>query len=249
VVRAGGDAATRLVHRNVRLVMPTEYRTPALSALHARGLFSTSKLGRWRRRRVSTGRGMARRRAARSIDGCDECRKAAHVSRTSEQLWRQRERARAPTSACSPRARATRSIRWQVPRARFNKRWWRSTCLFTGFTLLLPVEDGSAAESARAVDGRVLEVLGTPRFVKTDGGPEFGGAFVECMREFGVRLVRGTPYNSDGQARVERKIGEVNAIRAASGHARAAVGLAERCCDRAAGAVGTERGAAAQGRA
>jgi hypothetical protein len=82
------------------------------------------------------------------------------------------------------------------------------TCLFTDFTLLLPVEEGTAAEAA-------LDVLGMPRFVKTDGGPEFGGAFVVCnvhARVWRAACALHTVQQADGRARVGRKIGEVNAV-------------------------------------
>jgi hypothetical protein len=205
VVRAeeGGDA---LAHRNVRLVMPTEYCTPTLSTLHARGLFSAAKL--MAAVEASFYWPSLRADVRTLVETCDECRKASHVSRVANNFGDSES-----GSGADERVFAAREG-YQIDTLHlreFNMRLLVVTCLFTDFTLLLPVEEGTAAEAARVVTG-AFEVLGTPRFVKTDGGPEFGGAFVECMREFGVRLVRGTPYNSDGQARVERKIGEVNAI-------------------------------------
>jgi hypothetical protein len=188
------------------VVVPLAGRDELLRTLHARGLFSASKLGELVAERFYWP-GMARDVQA-LIDGCDECIKAAHVNRTSNNFGDSEAGSGADERVFAARE-GYQADTWQVPE--LGVRVVALVCLFTGFTLLMPVEDGSAAESARVVEG-AFSVLGFPRFVKTDGGPEFGGAFGERMRALGVRLVRGTPYNSDGQARAERRIGEANYI-------------------------------------
>jgi hypothetical protein len=153
------------------------------------------------------------------VESCDECRKAAHVNRTPNNFGDSES-----GSGSDERVFAAREgyqiDTWHVPELRL--RVLVAVFLFTDYKLLLSVEDGWAAESARAV-ASAFSVLGAaPRFVKTDGGSEFGGAFGARMRSLGVRVVRGTPYNSDAQARVERKIGEANGIlRRLLMHARA----------------------------
>jgi hypothetical protein len=206
VVRAVADEAEPPVHRRVRVVVPLAGRDELLRTLHARGLFSASKLGELIAERFYWP-GMARDVQA-LIDGCDECIKAAHVNRTSNNFGDSEAGSGADERVFAARE-GYQADTWQVPE--LGVRVVALVCLFTGFTLLMPVEDGSAAESARVVES-AFSVLGVPRFVKTDGGPEFGGAFGERLRALGVRLVRGTPYNSDGQARAERRIGEANYI-------------------------------------
>jgi hypothetical protein len=206
VVRVVTDKAEPLAHRRVRVVVSRAGRGELLSTLHARGLFSAAKLGGFVTERFYWP-GMDRDVQA-LIDGCDECIKAAHVNRTSNNFGDSEA-----GSGVDERVFAARegyqADTWQVPE--LGVRVVALVCLFTGFTLLMQVEDGSAAESARVAEG-AFSVLGLPRFVKTDGGPEFQGAFGERLEALGVRLARGSPYNSDAQARAERRIGEANHI-------------------------------------
>jgi hypothetical protein len=241
VVRVVTDKAEPLAHRRVRVVVSMAERGELLSTLHARGLFSAGKLGGFVTERFYWP-GMDRDVQA-LIDGCDECIKAAHVNRTSNNFGDSEA-----GSGVDERVFAARegyqADTWQVPE--LGVRVVALVCLFTGFTLLMQVEDGSAAESARVAEG-AFSVL-VPRFVKTDGGPEFEGAFGKRLEALGVRLAHGSPYNSDAQARAERRIGEANYIlRRLIMHARPA---GARCRGAAGGGAGGDQcGGSAQGRA
>ncbi|NXF12463.1 POK18 protein, partial [Smithornis capensis] len=47
--------------------------------------------------------------------------------------------------------------------------------------------------------------LGIPNQIKTDNGPNFTSRSVQAFaNKWGITLVRGIPYNSTGQAIVER---------------------------------------------
>jgi hypothetical protein len=74
---------------------------------------------------------------------------------------------------------------------------------FDGFVHLELIKHIDSAATA-AFARRLNDAYGPFALARTDGGPEFRGEFPKVLARLGARHRRGSPYNSNAQARIER---------------------------------------------
>lgn len=85
-------------------------------------------------------------------------------------------------------------------------------CVFTGFVILRPLKDTTATTVARKL-WKVFTVLGLPKIVQSDNGPEFSNEVLRALvKVTGIdnRLI--LPYNPRADGKIERAIGSVMLI-------------------------------------
>jgi len=78
--------------------------------------------------------------------------------------------------------------------------------LFAGKIWIHPVRDATSASMAHAVESSLFVAFGVPEKIRTDGGPEFAGAFQALCTAYGVDLETGQANNPRSQAVVERAL-------------------------------------------
>jgi hypothetical protein len=82
-------------------------------------------------------------------------------------------------------------------------------CKYTGLAVLVRLADKTAVAST-ALLRRIHDGYGPFRGMHHDGGPEFYGEFEATAKRLGVLQTRGTPRNSNSQARIERLFRSLN---------------------------------------
>eukprot|EP00750_Incisomonas_marina_P016388 INCI19099.5.p1 GENE.INCI19099.5~~INCI19099.5.p1 ORF type:complete len:464 (+),score=58.63 INCI19099.5:562-1953(+) len=105
----------------------------------------------------------------------------------------------APSSDC-PRSH------WQVDSKSFGRGRHALACVdvFSGYTILLPLNDRTAPTCIRAFIDNVLLVFGVPRAVRFDMAGSFGAEFSSTLRSFGVICTGTGAAHASGNSVAER---------------------------------------------
>ena len=77
---------------------------------------------------------------------------------------------------------------------------------FSKFVLLQPFENIQSETVARYVERNVVWMFGKPAQLRTDGGPEFKGAFDEMCRAYDIHHAVTSPHAPWRNGRAERMV-------------------------------------------
>ena len=106
--------------------------------------------------------------------------------------------------------------------------------IFSGLVVAVALDDQTSAAAARAFVSGWLATFSAPRFVHSDGGPEFRRQFAALCAARGIELSRGLPYNPQSVARVsraQRTLQSIVAKRRAEGSVESVQELVARAVD------------------
>lgn len=75
--------------------------------------------------------------------------------------------------------------------------------VYSKLAVMHPLPDRQSVTTARWLYAHIVTEYGRPRFVRTDHGAEFKGAFDSMLRDLGIAHTKGVPYYPQANGQVE----------------------------------------------
>jgi hypothetical protein len=187
------------------LVVPRGMRQPLLETIHA--ATAHGAIARFLRTLLRSFWWPTLRQDARVLIGaCDSCARARRVVEAGNVGNIEREALMQPTRPGE--IYEIDSWTWPMPNGT-SMNVMSAIDAFDGFVMLELVDRLNAATAARLAR-RLHDNNGAFRVARTDGGPEYKGEFAALLARMGAAHRRGTAYNSNAQARIERSFRNLN---------------------------------------
>jgi hypothetical protein len=189
-----------------RLVIPAGLRQSLLERLHIAHNSSWSALHK-STRRTFFWPGI-RAHITAFLDGCDACKRARAVRAHGNFGDSERDPHLTPTRVGD----LYQMDKWHWPLANGDTLIIQGAIdLYTGYAFLQRVPAHTSASAATFLHS-LHRAFGPMRGIHTDGGPEYHGAFTELVHRLGIHHTRGSPGNSNSQARIERVFRSLNDV-------------------------------------
>ena len=192
-------------HRRLVMVVPRGLRQPVLEVMHA----ATAHGGHKRLRTALEAAFWWPRMADDAkafLEACDACKRAVRAAPNGTVGNSERDELLRPERPGD--VYEVDSWQWPMPN-NVTLTFTSAICKYTGFVTLQRAKDQSSVAAAALVR-RLHDSFGPFRAVHHDGGPEFHAAFEQLCKRLGSVQTRGTPRNSNSQARIERVFRSLN---------------------------------------